>query len=135
MAPSVKRSVYERSENHHYMVTIKNLNIKFTSLSDLNNVYRQVVNKTKAVEWSDYVAYELDSLNRLHIHTYCTSKYKLYQNRLKVPSYTVNLMAFPPKDIDRVISYIRKGGAKGPSLPQQLEVESYYYNLTDSGII
>lgn len=117
---SNKRSVYDRRENHsrldsyidpyhYYLVTIKNLNFKFTHFDELDSILNKARYSQPKTDWSATHFYELDSARRLHIHTWMKSRNKQYMNRYKVPNYTVNFKEFPSNDLPTVLNYISKG--------------------------
>ncbi len=114
---------------HYYLVTIKCVSIKYTSRKDIDLVYTDVIKKLSRYQgdWSDNVGYELDCLNRLHLHTYVVFNKTPWFKGVTKKNWTIHFQSFPKSDVDNVIRYIKKESQHGDAV-QQREVESYYYN-------
>lgn len=66
-----------------YLMTMKSNAKVFITLSHLRDSYNLIVKSDNGFEWSDQVAYELDSLYRLHIHTILCAR-----NNISLQRYT-----------------------------------------------
>ncbi len=109
----------------YYFVTLKCNKIGYTSIEQLYNKLRETMNKTNNMEWSDHVVYELDSLKRLHLHTYVSCTKKPYFKKLQIKGWTVHFSQCGETDVPKVIRYMCKHKQNKDSL-FQMEIESYY---------
>jgi len=105
----------------YYLVTIKCVNIKYTSMIEIEEVYRTVVNKLRGLEWSENLCWELDSLQRHHLHVIAVQHgkrdpfFKLVQ-RL---NWTINFTEITEESVLTVTSYINKNSQNAIALDQR----------------
>ncbi len=116
-------------DTKYYLITIKNNAMKFTSLLELEKVYRALIESitSASVQWSANVGYELDSRSRLHLHTYISTSRQLYFPKYQKHGWTIHFKLIPKNAIPDIIRYIIKG-CQHPAYLQQLETESMIYN-------
>lgn len=134
MAPaSIARSACGAKRNSsldgtYYLVTIKRNAMDFTSMDDLKQMYHSVKDSMKNVsaEWSSFVGYELDSRRRLHLHTYISTKRKLYFPKYGRAGWTIHFKEVPEDAVADVIRYISKCNQNKYYL-ENLEVVSQLY--------
>lgn len=126
----------KRNSCYYWLVTIKRNAMEFTSIKDIGRVlFNLKENMTNVgAEWSDNVGYELDSRSRLHLHTYISASRRIYFPRYALKGWSIHFKEVNKDAIPDVISYILKG-VQHPAYLEQLELESYYYNLHHSGIM
>lgn len=128
MAPPERSDVSRsdlRPKGVYYLVTIKRLAFAFTPRKHLYEQYQRVVNKTRG-EWSSYIAYELDGLSRLHLHTIVTFTQAPYLKGIQRKGWTIHFQKFPKEDCAKVINYLTKVN-QNPYYLDQLESESASY--------
>ena len=114
-----------------YLVTIKRNALEFTRKCWLDAQYTNLVKRIRGeVEWSDQVSYELDSLNRLHLHTIVTSKSPIFYKKYVRKGWHIHFQPFERKDMSRVYEYIMKHNQDKHRI-EQLEDESFIYQLDD----
>lgn len=133
MAPPERSDVARsalRPKGVYYLVTIKRLAYEFTPRKYLYEQYQRVINATKGGEWSSYVAYELDGLDRLHLHTIVSFIQRPYLKGIQRKGWTIHFQKFPNEDFARVANYIKKIN-QNPFYLDQLESESYTYLQKD----
>lgn len=118
----------ERSGAYFYLVTIKRNAIESTKIAWLSLQYSRLVKLLPGCEWSSDVSYELDSLNRLHLHTIVQSPREVYYKKLTRKGWHIHFARFPRKDYSKVLNYIRKHD-QHPMEIQQREIESEIYNM------
>lgn len=101
-----------KAVDHYYLVTIKCSNVKFTSSSDILKVYRRTVSRSQCdgpnYDWSDQIAWELDSLNRLHLHTIVKTNKSVNVRNFCKTNWSVHFQPFPLEDYKKVQDYITK---------------------------
>lgn len=117
-----KRPV-ERSGTY-FLVTIKRNAVEFTPRKWLSAQLQRVVTKTKG-EWG-FIAFELDGLSRLHLHTVVKLDNRPYLKGLSRKGWHIHFAEFPKEDIVRVLSYLHKVN-QNPYYLDQLESESATY--------
>ncbi len=113
-----------------YLITIKNNSVKFTSKQAILDVYLDLVLSIPKVEWGSNYRYELDSLNRLHLHTYLTSIRKIYYPKYQKKGWNIHFQPLEAiTDIDNhILPYMTKQ-SQNVYEDEQLEAISYYkYN-------
>lgn len=119
----------------YYLVTIKNNSHQYTSLWDLTDALVHVRRLHKTSDWSCVVKYELDSLNRLHLHTVMQCTKRPYFKRIidslkrKFPTYSVDFREFPLEDGNKVYRYI----TKEPRSRFELEQDSLIHFMNRRG--
>lgn len=93
----------------YYLVTIKCVNMRYTSRDEIDTIVNKVVKKLKDCEWTA-AKYELDSQQRWHVHIvcHCRSTRQPYWKLLQRKNWTINAKEFPESDIQTVVSYINK---------------------------
>ena len=129
---------YEQGENEqsklfltksfYYMLTIKRNSNEFTPLLWVNRQRDRVKRMAKDVEWSCHEAFELDSKDRVHLHTIISSDRELYFTKFKSKGWTIHFKQFPVEDYPRVVDYINK--ARGRFEGDDLALETYSYIYT-----
>lgn len=122
---------YERSEgakrptkSFYYLVTIKRNVLGYTKMDYINQQYYRL-KRLSSFEWSDQIGYELDSLNRLHLHTICSGVPK---GRYGRTGWHIHFQPFEEKDYERVCDYIHKDRKKFYEDPLQIETANQIYN-------
>lgn len=101
------------SLSFHYMVTIKCNHSRFVSVEELDTAYKEVLSKLKYYELSDFKAYELDSLYKLHMHFLVTVYNKApYYKRFTKQGWTVHFQEYPESDSEGVHRYLEKVSQK-----------------------
>ncbi len=118
----------ERSGTFYYLCTIKRNAIEYTKKDWLDYQYIRLQKCLKNTEWSDNVSYELDSLNRLHLHTIVSSLKEIYYKKYIRKGWHIHFAKFPKDDYPKVIQYINKTH-QHKALIEQRELESQIYNL------
>ncbi len=111
-----------------YLVTIKNNSFKYTSPDDILKQLRILKSKFKRATWHKYF-FELDSVNRWHLHTLvCTATVPFF-TKLKVKGWTIHLRGIPLDDYPKVLKYIHKD--INLDLRQQDIISQNYYLAID----
>ncbi len=91
-----------------YLVTIKNNAYRYTSRDDILKKLKVLQEKVpKGSTWHKYF-FELDSMNRWHLHTLVCTKSVPYFSKLQVKGWTNHLKAIPIDDYPLVLKYIHK---------------------------
>lgn len=132
MAPPERSDVAQsalRPKGVYYLVTIKRLAFAFTPRKHLYEQYQRVVNKTRG-EWGSYIAYELDGLSRLHLHTIVSFTQQPYLKGIQRKGWTIHFQKFPKEDYPQVFNYLTKVN-QNPYYLDQLESESATYLAKD----
>lgn len=106
-----------------YLVTMKRMNMGFTSREEILTKYKAVVRK--GGEWSDTKCIELDSLNRLHLHTIVCFVKKPYFQKYQGNKWHINFTIIDEDSYDNVIRYCLKN-SKNVNDEEQAEWISYY---------
>lgn len=133
MAPPERSDVSQsdlRPKGVYYLVTIKRVKLEFCPRNYLHAHYKRIVNLLQGAQWSDVVAYELDSLNRLHLHTIVYCEKRPYLKGLQRKGWTIHFQEFPLSDYPRVRNYLDKVN-QNPYYLDQIESESYTYLQKD----
>jgi len=90
-----------------YLVTIKNNSYKYTCRNDILIELRKLKQKIQGATWHKYF-FELDSVNRWHLHTLvCTATVPFFM-KLKKTGWTIHLRGIPLVDYPIVLHYIHK---------------------------
>lgn len=113
-----------------YLVTIKRVSMQFTPRAWLLDHLFRLRRTIKKAEWSDCVVFELDGLDRLHLHTIVQVNSKLYLKGLQRKGWTIHFQPFPKSDYPRVLNYLHKVD-QHPAHIDQMESESYTYLSKD----
>lgn len=113
----------------HYLVTIKCNSLCSVTRNEIDVVYRHLVSKLPNAEWTDYVSYEVDSLNRMHIHTYCMVRGKEpYFKKYQKKNWTIDFQPFPPECQRTVLSYIRKHSQSEAAITNRFAENQYMFS-------
>lgn len=120
----------ECNEAFHYLVTIKRNAIEFTYIEWLKDQLNSLKKSIKGADWSDNIAIELDSLNRLHLHTVVVSPKQLYYNKYRRKGWHIHFAPFLKSDIDIVYKYLNKSTNEYDGDKLQKEVASYIHHLS-----
>lgn len=125
---------YERSEgakrptkSFYYLVTIKRNALGYTKMDYLNQQYYRLVKMYNRMEWSSEIGYELDSLNRLHLHTIVHTD-RQPTGRYGRTGWHIHFQPFNREDYERVCDYIHKDRKKYFEDPMQVESANIIYN-------
>lgn len=119
------RSISSNGKTYVYLFTLKNNSKKYTSLKELMETYRETIDKGTGIEWHTSHAIELDSDDRLHLHTCLTTPKKLLFSKFQKKGWSVHFKEFD--DYDNAKGYINKYTEKQcPAKWQQLDDTSYY---------
>lgn len=124
-----KRPVKRSGTFYYYICTIKRNALEHTKRLWLDVQLQRVIKALDNVEWSDDVALELDSKDRLHLHAWCRSKYSIYYKRLQRKGWHLHFRQFPIEDLQHVKNYFNKTNQNKYELEQR-EVESYIYHMS-----
>lgn len=126
MTPSTtrRRPVTERNIKD-YLVTIKCNSIRYASRLELLQVYSDTVKKLKGGEWISKVCWELDSFQRLHIHTIVSTSRTPCFKLLQQKGYTVHLEQISEGTYSTVYDYIHKHN-QHPACIDNIDNLSYY---------
>lgn len=115
------------TKSFYYILTIKRNSNEFTPLLWINRQRDRVKRMAHDCEWSCHEAYELDSKDRLHLHTIISSDKELYFTKFKSKGWTVNFKQFPVEDYGRVVDYLTKAEKAYDGDLKQLEAASFIY--------
>lgn len=116
-----------------YIVTIKGHDHRHYTKSELDDKLNNLIKRMKAAEWSSLRAYESDSLQRMHVHTYCTTTRTPYYKKFQELGWSINFTEFPPEDMKKVHSYLNKQDQRKNRVEQRFienEVENWTYAFT-----
>lgn len=113
-----------------YLLTIKNNRKQFTAYEDLMTEYlrvKEITLKGTEAEWHSYLAIELDSLCRLHMHALIQTpnniSCKMRTKSFNHDGWHLNLKPVLKGTENQVFNYIEKEHTD----PSHLEQESYEY--------
>lgn len=113
---------------HWYFLTIKNNRARYTSIRELNEYYAKFRELIPRADYTDQIGYELDSKNRMHLHTvFCVPNQLSCKDTNAMANYGSvqhHIKRFPFKDLERVVKY-----ATQEKVPYIKEEISYQYWL------
>lgn len=111
---------------HYYIVTIAPRLEKYHSPESLDMEWAKIRRKLRGADWSDQVAYEIDSRERLHLHTIMKrEKQVLNPFRYATKEHSIHMSPFPGEDYDTVLAYIKKH-AYNRYEQEQILIQNYY---------
>lgn len=112
-----------------YLVTIKCNAMRYTDQSELLNMLETIKEKMHNVEWSPYKAYEVDSLNRMHLHTICkiTGRAPLFK-RLAKEGWHIHFNCKRNENTHRLREYIIKDAQDPANQWIRFAKNSYYWD-------
>lgn len=91
----------------NYFITIKNINFKYTSLSEIMDISKQL--KLMGGSWSSHYCIELDSLFRLHMHTMVSFAKTPWFKRFKIKNWIIHFCKIKDmSNLDRIYNYMNK---------------------------
>lgn len=96
------------STENFYLLTIKNNSFKYTSRKEISEVLRETIQKSKKMGYSSFRCFELDTLDRWHMHTYCTSSKPIYKKKFLKEGWSIHFQPFPQSDMKKIFTYINK---------------------------
>lgn len=102
--------IFIMPNQYFYLVTIKPYKVDYFSKANLDSVFQTVKQKIRKGDWSSFVGYEFDKVNRIHLHTIVSRPSKIRKLRQVIDGCQVNFTIFPYEDYDKVVGYIRKDG-------------------------
>lgn len=94
--------------HHWYMLTIKCAHAKYITRQQTLRILTDIKKKVKYCNWPYPPVYEIDSLNKWHLHIVFQSRYQQSQKFIKKRNWTTNLMHFPHQDLHQVMKYTQK---------------------------
>lgn len=112
----------------YYILTIKRNAKEFTPILWINRQRDRVKRMLGNVEWSCHSCYELDSLDRIHLHTYIKTNKEIYFHKFKSKGWSIHFKQFPKEDLQTVIDYINKHKSAYDGDIKQMEEASQIYN-------
>lgn len=116
-----------------YIVTIKGHELRHYEKTELDTRLDNLVKKMKSVEWSSMRAYEEDSMQRMHVHTYCITTRTPYYKRYQEQGWSIHFKQFPLEDVKNVRNYFRKVDQDKKVVEQRFlenEVSNWSYAFT-----
>lgn len=114
---------------YFYILTIKPYKLDFQHKAQLDYILWQVKRKVRRCQFSAFVGYEFDKVNRLHLHTIVSREMKITKYQFEIEGYGVNFTEFPIEDYDNVVSYIRKDGLTPEGADMLNKV--YHFHMDD----
>lgn len=128
MQSGAKRNDCDRKGALVYMVTIKCNHFKYTSLTEILDVYNSLVKRIRGADWHDSYAIELDKHYRLHLHGVFKRDRKINLSTYKIPGWNIHFTIFD--SYEHAVGYINKQD-QHQCLQEQRNIESYshYYNM------
>ena len=96
---------------------------------ELDTVYDGIVKKLPNADWSDHVAYEEDSLGRMHLHTYTMIKGRApYYKKFQKSGMSIDFTEFEWDRQMVVLNYLNKHDQSDNAVNQRFDENQYRFS-------
>jgi len=124
--PATARSMLPKVTQ--YMVTIKLHKLDYVSKEELDTQLNKLVKRMKNTDWSSIVAYETDSLHRMHLHTSCSITGRPpYFKLLQQPGMSINFATRNQASGKKIIKYILKFDQSPQAIINRFMINEHYW--------
>lgn len=118
----------------NYMVTIKSPVYCYRSYDEIKDIYNKTVKKMTGVDaqWSSFIAWELDGLNRLHLHTTVKTRKSVNKLAFQQTNWSVHFTEYSDDREDAIQKYIHKHQQSPDALDDMDAISHTSFNLINN---
>lgn len=116
------------SNGNIYLVTIKLHAMRHVTKEELDSELQKVVKRLSRAEWGSIVAYESDSLHRMHLHTVVICQRKPYFKKYQTPGVHVHFAGKKDPSYEAILKYITKQPQDGKNVLNRFVANQGYWD-------
>lgn len=123
------------NDKHIYLVTIKFHRMDHVTKEELDQELNKVVKRLPKADWSSVIAYEADSLHRMHLHTAVMCRRKPYFKKYQTPGVQIHFSSKKDSSFEAIYAYLCKQPQDGQSIINRFVAnEGYWKQLKANGL-